>query len=188
MTFCVTDTFLLRRVGVCGEMKTKQFANIITTFRILGTIVLLFFPLFSSEFYITYLLCGFSDMIDGAVARKTNSATTFGAKLDTVADLIFMIGVCCKLLPAIHLPQWLWIWVMIIALLKLSNIIWGVHRRKSLIALHSTLNKVTGLALFLLPLTIQIVELKYSLPPICLLATFAAIQEGNYIRKGREII
>ena len=57
------DSFLLRRVGVCGEMMTKQFANIITTFRILGTIVLLFFPLFSSEFYITYLLCGFYKMI-----------------------------------------------------------------------------------------------------------------------------
>lgn len=166
----------------------KQFANIITTFRILGTIVLLFFPLFSLGFYVTYLLCGFSDMIDGAVARKTNSATTFGAKLDTVADLIFMIGVCCKLLPEIHIPQWLWIWVMIIALLKLSNLLWGLFRRKSFIAIHSTLNKVTGFVLFLLPLTIQLVELKYSLPLICLLATFAAIQEGNYIRKWREII
>lgn len=166
----------------------KQFANIITTFRILGTIVLLFFPLFSLGFYVTYLLCGFSDMIDGAVARKTNSATTFGAKLDTVADLIFMIGVCCKLLPEILIPQWLWIWVMIIALLKLSNLLWGLFRRKSFIAIHSTLNKVTGFVLFLLPLTIQLVELKYSLPLICLLATFAAIQEGNYIRKWREII
>ena len=77
---------------------------------------------------------------------------------------------------------------MIIVLLKLSNIIWGVHRRKELLSIHSTLNKVTGFALFLLPLTIQIVELKYSLTAICLIATFAAIQEGNYIRKGREII
>lgn len=169
-------------------MMTKQIANIITGFRILGTIVLLFFPLFSLGFYVTYLLCGSSDMIDGAVARKTNNTSSFGAKLDTVADLIFMIGVCCKLLPAIHLPQWIWVWIIVIAILKLSNIIWGVLRRKSLIALHSTLNKVTGFALFLLPLTIQIVELKYSLTAICLIATFAAIQEGNYIRKWREII
>ena len=83
----------------------KQIANIITGFRILGTIVLLFFPVFSLEFYVSYLFCGFSDMIDGVVARKTNSNSSFGAKFDTVADLVFMIGVCSKLLPEIHIPN-----------------------------------------------------------------------------------
>ena len=166
----------------------KQIANIITGFRILGTIVLLFFPVFSLEFYITYIFCGFSDMIDGVVARKTNNNSSFGAKFDTVADLVFMIGVCCKLLPEIHIPQWIWVWIIVIAIVKLSNIIWRLIRQKSLISVHSILNKVTGLALFLLPLTIQCLELKYSLPAICLIATIAAVQEGYFIRIGREII
>ena len=166
----------------------KQIANIITGFRILGTIVLLFFPVFSLEFYVTYLFCGFSDMIDGVVARKTNSNSSFGAKFDTVADLVFMIGVCCKLLPEIHIPQWVWVWIIVIAIVKLSNIIWGLVRRKSLISVHSILNKVTGLILFFLPLTMQFLDPKYSFPAICLIATIAAVQEGYYLRTGREII
>ena len=166
----------------------KQIANIITGVRILGTIVLLFFPVFSLEFYVTYIFCGFSDMIDGVVARKTNNNSSFGAKFDTVADLVFMIGVCCKLLPEIHIPQWICVWIIVIAIVKLSNIIWGLLRQKSLISVHSILNKVTGLILFFLPLTIQFLDPKYSLPAICLIATIAAVQEGYFIRIGREII
>ena len=171
-----------------SEMMRLQIANIITGIRILGSILLLFFPIFSLEFYVIYLICGFSDMIDGAVARMTNSNSPFGAKFDTVADLVFMLVVCYKLFPIIHVPQWMWIWVIIIAVVKMSSIIWGVLRRKSLISIHSILNKLTGLVLFLLPLTMQFVELKYSFATICLIATFAAIQEGYYIRTGREII
>lgn len=166
----------------------KQIANIITGFRILGTILLLFFPLFSLGFYATYIFCGFSDMMDGVVARKTGSISGFGAKLDTIADLFFMIGVCCKLLPTIQLAQGLWIWIIIIAVVKLGSIIWGLFQRKELLSIHSILNKVTGLGLFLIPLTMKVIELKYTLPTICLLASFAAIQEVYYIIIGRDII
>lgn len=48
----------------------KHIANILTGCRILGSILLLFFPAFFVAFYIIYLFCGFSDMIDGTIARK----------------------------------------------------------------------------------------------------------------------
>lgn len=166
-------------------MMRTQIANIITGCRILGSILLLFFPIFSLEFYIIYIFCGFSDMIDGTIARKTNSNSGFGAKFDTIADFIFMIVVFYQLLPAIHLPQWMWIWIIIIAVIKLSNIIRELLQSKSLIFIHNILNKVTGFVLFLLPLTIQFVELKYSLTIICLIATFAAIHEGFCIKRRR---
>ena len=166
----------------------KQIANIITSCRIICSILLLLFPAFSSGFYVTYLLCGFSDMIDGAVARKTNNNRNFGAKFDTVADLIFMIVVLYTLLPEIYIPRWIWIWIIIIAVIKLSNILWGLIQRKSLISVHSIPNKITGFLLFLFPFTIQFVELKYSLASICLIATFSAIQEGYYFRTKREIV
>ena len=87
----------------------KNVANILTSFRILGSILLLFFPVFSVPFYIIYLLCGFSDMIDGTIARKTNSTSEFGSKLDTAADLVFAAVSLIKFLPAIHIPGWVWI-------------------------------------------------------------------------------
>ena len=164
----------------------KNVANILTGFRILGSILLLFFPVFSEAFYSIYLLCGFSDMIDGTIARKTNSASELGAKMDTVADLVFVAVSLIRLLPIINIPQWLWIWAVIIAIIKIGNIIWGYASKKQFISLHTIMNKVTGLLLFLLPLTLSFVELKYSSIVVCSIATFAAIQEGVYIATNCE--
>ena len=109
----------------------KYIANILTGFRILGSVLLLFFPAFSVGFYIIYLFCGFSDMIDGTIARKTNSTSEFGAKIDTVADLLFAAASIIRLLPAIHIPGWLWIWGGGIAVIKISNIILGYASKKT---------------------------------------------------------
>ena len=164
----------------------KNVANILTSFRILGSILLLFFPVFSEAFYSIYFLCGFSDMIDGTIARKTNSASEFGAKMDSVADLVFVAVSLIKLMSTIHIPVWLWIWVSAITIIKIGNIIWGYVSEKQFISPHTIMNKVTGLLLFLLPLTLSFMELKYSSLVVCLVATFAAIQEGVYIVRGCE--
>lgn len=46
----------------------KHLANTCTGYHIFGSFLLLFFSVFSAEFYLTYVLCGVSDMIDGVVA------------------------------------------------------------------------------------------------------------------------
>ena len=149
----------------------------------LGSVLLSAFPVFSVEFYIMYIICGFSDMIDGTIARMTNSTGELGAKIDTAADLVFVTVSLMKLLPAIPVPQWLWIWGAVIAMIKIGNILWGYIFEKQLISLHSIANKITGLLLFLLPFTLSFVEVKYSSIAVCSVATFAAIQEGTYIVK-----
>ena len=159
----------------------KHMANIITGCRIFESILLLFFPVFSSDFYIVYLLCGFSDMIDGTIARKTNSASKFGSQLDTIADLIFVVVSLFKLLPAIHISCWLWIWGGVIAAIKISNIIWGFVSKKQFISVHTIMNKATGLLLFLLPLTIHFGGLNCIAMIVCIIATLSAIQEGVLI-------
>ena len=162
----------------------KHVANILTGFRILGSILLLFFPVFDLAFYILYLFCGFSDMIDGIVARKTNSTSQFGSQLDTIADFVFVVAAIFKLLPVIHLPGWLWIWGGCIAIIKVTNIVWGFVRRKKLVAYHTVLNKITGLLCFLLPFTLQFIEPTYSFAVVCSVATIAAVQEGYYTIKS----
>ena len=161
----------------------KHLANIITGLRIIGSVVLLFFDVPSLPFYITYLLCGFSDMIDGAIARKTNAVSSFGSKLDTVADIVFMVVCAVKLLPMIYLPIWVWMWIAVIALIKVTNIVWGFVRKKQLVDYHAVLNKITGSLLFLLPLTLQFFEPTYSFAVVCTVAIVAAIQEGYFTIK-----
>ena len=166
----------------------KHIANILTGCRIFGSILLLFFPAFSAAFYIIYLFCGFSDMTDGAVAKKTNSTGKFGSRPDTVADIVFTAASIIKLLPAMHIPVWLLTWGGIIAVIKTGNIIFGYVFKKQFISLHTVMNKVTGLMLFILPLTISFAELKYTAAVVCSVATISAIQECVYVVTDRNRI
>ena len=166
----------------------KQVANIITFCRILGSIGLLFCPVFSACFYGLYIFCGLTDMVDGTIARKTGAASSFGARLDTVADFLFVIASFVKLIPVIRIPVWTWVWVAVIAVVKLVNLFWGILGRKQIPSLPTIANKATGLCLFLLPLTMSFVDLRYTAPVVCVIATIAAIQEGHYIVEGCDIV
>ena len=164
----------------------KYIADIITGSRIVFSIALLFFEPFSPMFYALYAAAGVTDMIDGTAARKTNTVSAFGARFDTAADMILAAVCLFKLLPVLTVPLWLWIWIAVIALMKIVNIISGVVMQKKWIAPHTVMNKITGALCFLLPFTPAFIDLKYSAIVVCSAATFAAIQEGHYIRTGRE--
>ena len=166
----------------------KQIANIITSCRILGSIGLLFCPVFSDGFYVLYLFCGLTDMVDGSIARKTGAVSSFGARLDTVADFLFVIASFVKLVPVIRIPVWIWVWAAVIAVVKLVNLVWGSTQMKQMPSLHTIANKATGLCLFLLPLTMSFVDLRYTAPVVCAIATIAAIQEGYYIATDNHMI
>lgn len=161
-------------------------ANTITFFRIAASIVLLFCPVFSPAFYVFYIVAGVSDMLDGFVARKTDTVSELGARLDTMADFVLVVVCLIKLLPILRIPAWLYGWIGIIAFIKVANIISGFTTQKKLVTVHSVMNKATGALLFLMPLTILVFPLKNSVIVDCAAATFAAIQEGHFIRTGRE--
>ena len=158
----------------------KHIANIITGSRIVLSLPLLFVPLSSAWFYALYLLCGVSDMIDGTVARRMGSASEFGSRLDTVSDFVFMTVALIKFAPYLHIPTWLWIWIGVIAMMKFGNAVWGFVRTGKITFQHTVLNKVTGLLLFILPMAISFIELTYTLPFVCVVATIASIHEVYY--------
>ena len=120
-------------------------------------------------------------MVDGVVARKTNAVSEFGARLDTTSDFLFFAVTLIKLLPVIHIPKWIWVWIVVIAIIKIFNVILGFAYTKKLISLHTVMNKITGLLLFLIPPALQFIEIKYSFAVVCIIATIAAIQELCYI-------
>ena len=157
-------------------------ANIITGIRIVLSIVLLFCPAFSPAFFMSYIVAGASDMIDGAVARKTDTVSEFGSRLDTIADIVFVVVCLIKVLPVLDIPIWLYIWIAIIALIKVANIAVGYIRQKEFISVHSMMNKVTGALLFVFPLTLTLIDLRCSASVVCMVATVAAVQEGYQLR------
>ena len=116
-------------------------------------------------------------MIDGTIARKTDSVTSFGSHLDSVADLIFLIVASIKILPVIYISNWLWFIILIIFILKTTAVVLGYFLAQQFMFKHTFLNKITGFMLFLLPLSLPFIEIKYSTGIVCTVAFLSAIQE-----------
>lgn len=152
-------------------------ANALTISRLVLSPSLLFLPLFSAPFTAAYLYCGMSDMADGYIARKTHTESETGAKLDSMADLVFAAICTLRVLPHMHLDAWLWLWIALIALIKTANIASVLAREKSFSMPHTMANKITGALLFALPLTMPFADIRYTAIPVCAVASFAAIQE-----------
>ena len=123
-------------------------------------------------------------MIDGTVARKIGTVSVFESKLDTAADFILVVACLIKMIPVIHVSIGLKVWIIVIAVIKAVNLISGYVIRKEIVVLHTIMNKVTGILLFILPLTLTLIDLKYSGAIVSAVAAFAAIQEGHLIRTG----
>lgn len=157
-----------------------QLPNIITLLRIAGSLGLLFCGVTGVVYWIIYGLCGISDIADGWLARRLKCVTKKGALLDSLADICFVACCVWKLLSILELPQWLWLWAGVIVVIKVVNQISALVMYGRFQFPHTTANKATGFLLFIaVPMTF------YTVIPIAIVAsvaTFAAIQEGHYIR------
>ncbi len=165
-------------------------ANVITGIRIACAMGMIVCPTFSTWFYALYIVGGISDILDGTAARHFGKSTELGAKLDTIADIIFTAVVLAKVIPTAHIPLWLIIWIICIALIKCFNIISGLIIHKRFIAEHTLPNKICGVLLFAIPLCINrlpFYPVTILIIVTCAVATFAAIQEGYYIHIGKEV-
>ena len=120
-------------------------------------------------------------MIDGAVARKTGTDSEFGAKLDTIADIVFTAVCMIKILPVIEMPIWVYLWIAVIAFIKLANVFISYIRLKKLTSVHSVINKVAGAALFLFPLGFSIIDTTLFAAVLCIITTVAALHESNSV-------
>ena len=164
----------------------KNIPNYISISRSIMAIALLIPKTFSITFYIIYIYCGLSDMLDGFLARKYKITSEFGAKIDSIADMIFVSVSILKIIPFIEISIAIYIWIIIVVLIKVFNIILGYIQYKKLILLHTVANKITGFVLFIIPLTIGVIDIKILEILICGIATFSAIQESYYIKIGKR--
>ena len=122
-------------------------------------------------------------MLDGYLARKLHAESKNGAVLDSMADICFVACCAIRLIPVVQIPTWLWIWAGVIVTIKIVNQVSALIVCKRFCFPHTKANKLTGLLLF-----IAVPILFRSIIPIAFvagIATFAAVQEGHFIRTGR---
>ncbi len=159
----------------------KVIPNCLSIIRIMLSFSLIIVGSLSTTFYAIYLICGISDMLDGFIARRMGASSKFGARLDTVADLIMVTVVFFKLYPLLELPSNIVIWVILIFVLRLISVAVVLVKHKTLAILHTYSNKVAGMSLFLVPIfLIPTFSLNYSslwMYIICSIASLSAVEE-----------
>jgi CDP-diacylglycerol--glycerol-3-phosphate 3-phosphatidyltransferase len=180
----------------------KRIPDLLSMSRIVLCLPLLLVDAMTVPFWVLYLIAGLTDMLDGFLARRWGVESKFGARLDSLADFVFVLVVGYKLFPWLKLPASLWMMIGFIALVKILNAIssyvikhkiecleqreppnlfgWPSRdRQRHSQFLHTKANKLTGFLLFVGMMT---VGQSYFIPVawvIACIALFAAIQECN---------
>ena len=160
-------------------MKKTWVPNIITCVRLVGALIILFLPVPSAVFFTVYTLCGLSDVLDGATARVLKAESAFGAKLDSVSDMVFYAVMLIRLMPVLWetLPSWIWLAVAAILMLRLCAYLVAALRYHRFAAMHTYLNKLTGLCVFLIPYFVGFDALTVYCMIVCAIGTLASAEE-----------
>lgn len=168
----------------------KYLPNIITCFRIMGTFGLLFLEPLSPIFYIVYTLAGASDILDGCIARMMKTTSELGAKLDSIADLMFYAVMLIKIFPImwIRLSRTIWIVVGMILVLRAISCTVAAVRERRFASLHTYWNKLTGAAVFSIPYIIQQPIANPFCWGVCGIAGIATIRELMMHIRGKAYV
>ncbi len=154
-------------------------ANEITLLRIAGTVALLFLRPLSAWFFVIYALTGITDAADGWLARRTGTASPLGARLDSVADLVFYGVMLIKLLPVLikELPVRIFVFAGAVIILRLGAYVAAAVKYHRFAAVHTYMNKLTGAAVFLIPFALLT---PYRIPYcicVCVIGAAASAEE-----------
>ena len=162
-------------------------ANVITLIRIGLAISLLFIRKYNSLFLILYSICGFTDILDGYIARKTKTESNFGARLDTIADLLFFIVMFIIMFDIFFKDIVCIIFIVIILLIRILSIIIVLKKYNKFAILHTYTNKITGLLLFFIPYFIYLNNANIIVYIIGVIALISSIEELTINIKSKKL-
>jgi len=150
---------------------------VITVLRIISSILLLFVKPLTGVFFILYFGCGASDVLDGYIARKTNTASQFGATLDSIADTVFTGILLVILIPIVKIPLWVLVWIAGIAGIRIGSLLVGFMKYHTFAFLHTYANKATGAILFCFPILYLAFGVQVTAYLICGFASCSSLEE-----------
>ena len=161
------------------------------------TLISIFFAIFSFYFLIKqnlilaiffFLIAGFLDFIDGAVARYKNISTKIGAYLDTICDRyvegILLLGMLFLPLPKILLPAYVWIFLILFGSL-ITTYAKAAAKEKELVKQElkgGLLSRAERIILLIISLILGIFNfswMTYLLIAIAILTNFTVFQRIN---------
>lgn len=155
----------------------KRIPDIITFLRIAAAVMLLFTTPFSIIFYLLYSWCGFSEILDGYLARKKGWSSDFGAKWDSFADMVFVIIMLIVFIPILIWTRIILYGIGIVIAFKLISLMIGFAKFHTFAYIHTYLNKATGLVLFSFPFLYPILDMGILMAVLWVTAIISATEE-----------
>lgn len=129
----------------------KYLANIVTTSRMIGAAFLFMCNDFTTPYLIVYVYCGFTDFIDGPIARKTGSSSSLGAALDTIGDVLTYLSFVKIFIMKGLIPWWLLVWLGINIAVGFGAAFFALKKFGKFYLPHTYLGKSLGAFLFAFP-------------------------------------
>ena len=162
----------------------KNLANILSISRIVGAGVLLLgsfailpIPPLSFSFFVIYILCIITDLADGPIARKTNSASSFGSALDSVADLALILAVLAILIPILDFEMWMFVCIAIVIGVRVLSLLIGIKKFRTITLVHTYSSKFSALILALFPVFYGLFNIDIAFGLAAIFALIAACEE-----------
>jgi CDP-diacylglycerol--glycerol-3-phosphate 3-phosphatidyltransferase len=134
--------------------------------------------------------------LDGFIARKTGNTSEFGARLDSVADILFYTVLLVRLLPEMIkiLPFWIWIFVAVILVIRIASYVVAYVKYRRFASLHTYMNKLTGTSIFVFPFSMAFPIATAVAIVVCCIAVWASTAEllmhvlhGGYVEGSKSI-
>lgn len=168
-------------------MKVKYIPNTLSVLRIALSLSLFLFLDSRVIFFIIFMLCGASDLLDGMIARKTNSQSTLGARFDSIGDMLFFLTVlACTVIWAgeemLLLP-----YIAAIVVIRFANLAIGAARFHRFAIIHTYANKATGIAVFISFGFYILNRAIIAFIPICAVAALSALEETLILMTSKEL-
>ena len=142
-------------------LSNKNLPNILSYARIAGTIWLILMKPLTPLFLTIYTITGVTDV------------------LDSIADLLFYTLILIRIFPVMWVTLPKKIWIMVGAILLVRFVSYGTAAKKyhRFASLHTYLNKVTGLMVFLVPYAIISPAAIPYCWSVCVVAMIGSIEE-----------
>lgn len=153
----------------------RMLPNTLSLLRILLSVGLFWTAPLSIWFWILYGICGVSDVLDGWLARRWDAVTHTGQLLDSVGDVGFFLAILICFFP--QWQSWTQYWVLAILFIRVFALLLSVCRFHTVPFLHTVLNKITGLLLFLFPVLYGLFGFSVPAVGVCFAASLAALEE-----------
>lgn len=167
----------------------RNLANIITSSRIIATLVMFFMPDFSKAFFISYTYAGLTDFIDGPIARKTNTVSKIGSKLDSVSDLLLYVLMMVKMIPylKLYLPKYVWTMIFSTVGARILMYTYVGIKHHTFMSNHVFLNKATGFSIFFVPYFIRFSWFKWFATAVASVAILACLHEAKLVFVDHQV-